>query len=77
MSIFREAFVKGLKGEADLNKDTFITGSELSQFIETIVVDKSHGDQTPWFGRMPISRYRSLQDISEDMGDIIFFQKHK
>ncbi len=39
-------------GTADYNKDNFVTGEELSFFIEQYVKKKTMGDQTPEYGKM-------------------------
>jgi hypothetical protein len=63
-SIFRKAFVKGLEGEADRNKDRFVTGTELGEYIVDYVTEQSKGVQTP--------RYGKIRDPKLDQGDFIF-----
>jgi hypothetical protein len=50
-SIFRRKFVEGIQGQADYNKDGYVTGRELSEFLATEVGNLSHGRQTPLSGR--------------------------
>jgi len=63
-SIFRAEFVEGLNGEADLNKDGYITGTELSIFLEEKVTNYSKQAQTPQYGK--------IKDPKLDKGDFIF-----
>jgi hypothetical protein len=50
-SIFRRKFVEGILGQADYNKDGYVTGRELSEFLETEIARLSHGKQRPMSGR--------------------------
>lgn len=63
-SIFRNQFVAGLEGDADVNKDGFITGTELAQYIEESVTNYSHRAQTPQYGK--------IRDPFLDKGDFVF-----
>jgi hypothetical protein len=63
-SIFRRAFIRGLEGEADLNKDGFILGSELASYLRDRVTNYSSRQQTPL--------YAKIDDISLDRGDFVF-----
>lgn len=63
-SVFRSQFVAGLEGEADLNKDGFITGTELAQFIEDSVTNYTRRAQTPLYGK--------IRDPILDKGDFVF-----
>lgn len=63
-SIFRRQFVAGLEGGADLNRDGYVTASELGQFLEDSVTKYSRGSQIPQFGK--------LRDPALDQGDFIF-----
>lgn len=63
-SIFRRQFVFGLDGDADLNKDGYVTGSELGYFLEVEVTNLSQGVQTPVYGKM--------LDPDLQRGDFIF-----
>ena len=64
VSIFRRQFVSGLNGEADLNTDGFITGSEFAQFLEDTVTNYSRRAQTPQYGK--------IRDPILDQGDFVF-----
>jgi hypothetical protein len=63
-SIFRQAFVRGLEGAADLNKDNYVTGIELANFLVDKVSGYSRESQTPLYGKM--------RDPHFDQGDIVF-----
>lgn len=63
-SIFRRQFIAGLNGEADANKDGYVTASELAQFIEYTVINYSNRAQTPQYGK--------IRDPILDKGDYVF-----
>ncbi|MBL8331035.1 MAG: SUMF1/EgtB/PvdO family nonheme iron enzyme [Rubrivivax sp.] len=64
-SIFRRQLEIGLgSGEADLNRDGFITGSELGMFLEDTVTNYSRRSQTP--------RHGKIRDPNLDKGDFVF-----
>lgn len=63
-SVFRGQFIAGLDGEADINRDGFITGTELAQFIEESVTNYTRRAQTPQYGK--------IRDPILDKGDFIF-----
>ncbi len=63
-SIFRKFFVRGLEGEADRNKDGYILGSELADFLRENVINYSDGTQSPQYGK--------IRDIDLDKGDFVF-----
>ncbi len=63
-SIFRQSFVKGLQGEADLNADGYIVGTELGDYLQAQVTNSSRNKQTPQSGKI---RQEKL-----DQGDFIF-----
>jgi len=50
-SVFRRKFLDGIKGAADANSDSVVTGSELGQFVQAAVSEYSRGTQTPVFGK--------------------------
>jgi uncharacterized caspase-like protein len=64
-SVFRRQFVAALDGEADLNQDGYVTGSELSQYLEYTVINYTRGAQTPQYGK--------IRDPFLDKGDFVFF----
>jgi len=51
-SVFRRRFIEGLKGGADLNADSIVTGSELGAFLKESVANYTSGTQTPVYGKM-------------------------
>ena len=63
-SIFRRQFISGLSGEADLNMDNFITGTELGDFLQTTVVNYSRNALHPQYGK--------IRDSKLDKGDFVF-----
>lgn len=63
-SVFRQQFISGLDGDADLNTDGFITGTELAQYIEETVINYTRRAQTPQYGK--------IRDPILDKGDFIF-----
>lgn len=63
-SIFRKAFVRGLEGEADVNGDGYITGSELASYLKEKVTNASERMQTPQYGK--------IRDIDLERGDFVF-----
>jgi uncharacterized caspase-like protein len=63
-SVFKTCFVQGITGEADANKDGYVTASELGLYLDSSVVNYSHGSQHPQYGKI---RHPTL-----DKGDFIF-----
>jgi len=63
-SVFRRQFEDALKGEADSNKDGYVTGSELGEYLQTTVVNYSNESQHPQYGKI---RHPKL-----DKGDFVF-----
>ena len=63
-SIFRQQFVSALEGEADLNKDHFVTGAELGEFLHESVINYSKGAQHPQYGK--------IRHPKMDKGDFVF-----
>lgn len=63
-SIFRKAFVRGLTGEADLNNDGYITGTELAEYLKAKVTNASDRAQTP--------QYAKIRNIDLERGDFVF-----
>ncbi len=50
--LFTKSLLSGLAGAADLNKDGYITASELYQYITPQVLEESRNSQNPVFGRL-------------------------
>jgi len=65
VSTFRQWFVRGIRGEADLTTDGYVTGSELAKFITENVTNNTRGAQTPQYGTLPDSELKG--------GDVVFF----
>ena len=63
-SVFKQIFLDGIKSDADLNDDGYITGSELGMHLQTKVVNYSRGGQHPQYGKINNPRL--------DKGDFIF-----
>lgn len=63
-SVFRSQFIEGVNGEADLNKDRYVTGSELGMFLEDRVSSYTGGTETP--------RYGKIRNPKLDKGDFVF-----
>lgn len=63
-SIFRRQFVRAMQGEADVNQDNYVTGTELGEFLQTTVVNYSHNMQHPQYGK--------IRNPNLDKGDFVF-----
>lgn len=63
-SIFLRELVAALKGEGDVDRDGFITGSELGFYLNNKVVNYSHNTQHPQYGK--------IRNPSLDKGDFVF-----
>lgn len=63
-SIFRKQFVAALEGQADLSRDGYVVGEELSMFLQSSVVNYSKSTQHPQYGKLP------HPDL--DKGDFVF-----
>jgi biotin carboxyl carrier protein len=66
-SVFKTVFLQGIKGDADLNRDGFVTGSELGMHLQERVVNYSRGGQHPQYGK--------INNPKLDRGDFIFALK--
>lgn len=51
-SIFRRQLIAGLNGEADLDRDGYVLGTELGAFLEGQVIDSSRNRQHPQHGKI-------------------------
>lgn len=51
-SIFRQQFLAGIDGEADVDGDGFVTGAELGDHLYKSVLSYSKGTQTPQAGKI-------------------------
>lgn len=63
-SVFKDQFIAGIRGEADLNGDSYVTASELGVFLEDKVVNYSKRTQHPQYGKIKNPRL--------DKGDFVF-----
>jgi hypothetical protein len=62
-SVFTPLFTRALRGDADRNRDGFVTGTELGNWVQGEVL--GYGvRQTPQFGK--------LRDVAFDEGDVVF-----
>jgi len=50
-SIFVDAFVRAITGQADLNDDQYVTATELSIYANEMVINSGY-DQTPRYGKL-------------------------
>lgn len=63
-SIFAELFVRALEGEADLDRNDYITGSELGDYLQSNVVNYTMSRQHPQYGK--------IRNPNLDKGDFVF-----
>lgn len=63
-SVFKIQLIKGLRGDSDLNKDGYVTGTELGEFLQDTVINYSRGGQHPQYGK--------IRDPILDRGDFVF-----
>jgi len=63
-SVFKEQFLEGIGGGADRNRDGYVTGTELGEYLQDTVTNYSKGTQHPQYGKI---RNRFL-----DKGDFVF-----
>ncbi len=50
--IFTNSFIDALSGKADLNKDGYVTASEIGTYVTPRVTEESDAKQTPQSGRL-------------------------
>ena len=63
-SVFKVVFLQGISGDADLNADGYVTGSELGMHLQQKVVNYTRGGQHPQYGK--------INNPKLDRGDFIF-----
>ena len=63
-SIFAEQFVRALDGDADYDRNDYITGSELGEYLQSTVVNYTHSMQHPQYGK--------IRSPNLDKGDFVF-----
>ncbi len=66
-SVFKIVFLDGIRGDADLNEDGYVTGSELGMHLQDKVVNYTRGGQHPQYGK--------INNPKLDKGDFIFALK--
>ena len=64
-SIFRRQFITALQGDGDIDKDRYITGNELGEYLHNKVSIYSYGNQHPQYGK--------IKNPNLDKGDFVFF----
>lgn len=65
ISIFCQQFINALKSDnADGNKDGFLTGTELGEFLQSTVTNYSYNNQHPQYGK--------IRNSMLDKGDFVF-----
>ena len=62
--LFRKLFLEAIGGEADLNRDGYVTGSELALFLQYETINLTDRAQTP--------RHGALRELGFDRGDFLF-----
>jgi hypothetical protein len=62
-SVFAPCFIKALRGEADLTRDGYVTGTELGLYLREKVMD---------YGTGQIPQYGKIKDPYLDEGDFVF-----
>jgi hypothetical protein len=63
-SMFKRCLLIGLEGDADLTGDGYITGSELGMYLSDKVVNYTHRQQHPQYGK--------INNPDLDRGDFVF-----
>ena len=62
-SVFAPSFIKGIQGEADLNRDGYVTGSELGEYLL---------EKVPYYNDAQTPQYGKIRDPNLDEGDFVF-----
>lgn len=68
-SMFKRCLLIGLEGDADLTGDGYITGSELGMYLSDKVVNYTHRQQHPQYGK--------INNPDLDRGDFVFALKSR
>ena len=63
-SVFKSEFIAGIEGAADSDKDGYVTGTELGEYLLKQVVSYSRGSQHPQYGK--------IRNPFLDKGDFVF-----
>ena len=61
---FVRLFIQGLDGEADINRDGYVTGLEIGAFVQTTLPGLTGNAQSPQYGK--------IQNVRLRQGDIVF-----
>jgi hypothetical protein len=51
-SVFRQQFITALQGEADIDGDGYVTGTELGEFLYKQVINYTRSAQHPQYGKI-------------------------
>ena len=62
-SVFAPSFLRGIQGEADTNRDGYVTGSELGEYLL---------EKVPYYNEAQTPQYGKIRDPSLDEGDFVF-----
>lgn len=68
-SIFRRRLVEALEGKADANNDSYVTGTELGEYLMSAVLSSTHSRQHPQYGK--------IDEDKLNRGDFVFSVKGK
>jgi hypothetical protein len=63
-SIFRQQFIAAIEGEADTDREGYVTGSALGEFLQKKVMNYTRGSQHPQYGK--------IRNPNLDKGDFVF-----
>jgi len=63
-SLFCRQFVEALNGDGDLDRDGYVTGTELGMFLQDSVINYSRSSQHPQYGK--------IRNPNLDKGDFVF-----
>lgn len=66
-SVFKMVFLDGIRGAADYDSDSYVTGSELGRYLQDKVVKYTRGKQHPQYGK--------INNPKLDKGDFVFALK--
>ena len=64
VSVFKQAMLDGIRGDADKDRDGFVTGSELGYYLQSEVSTVTRGAQHPQYGK--------IRNTVLNKGDFVF-----
>ena len=64
ISFFVPCLIRGINGDGDLNRDGYITGTELGMYLN---------DKVQYYNKFQTPQYGKLRDPEFDEGDFVFF----